>query len=62
MAARVSRAQRPIMSRLAGLTLAGDGEPGFRVKWNGWTRKTAWAEAGFDVTHASAECIVAPNA
>lgn len=49
------------MSRLAGLTLAGDDEPGFRVKWNGWTRKTAWEEAGFDVTHTPTEFIVAPR-
>ena len=49
------------MARLAGLTLAGDDEPGFRVKWNGWTRKTAWEEAGFDVTHTPTEFIVAPR-
>ncbi len=49
------------LSRLAGLTLAGDDEHGFRVKWNGWTRKTAWEEAGFDVTHTPTEFIVAPK-
>ena len=27
------------VARTAGLTLARDDEPGFRVKWNGWTRK-----------------------
>lgn len=50
------------ISRLAGLTLAADDEPGFRVKWNGWTRKTAWEEAGFDVTHTPTEFIVSPKA
>lgn len=49
------------MSRLAGLTLARDDEPGFRVKWNGWTRKGAWEEAGFDVTRTPTAFIVAPK-
>jgi len=49
------------MARQAGLTLARDDEPGFRVKWNGWTRKTAWEEAGFDVAHTPTEFIVAPK-
>ena len=49
------------VARTAGLTLARDDEPGFRVKWNGWTRKTAWEEAGFDVTHTPTEFIVSPK-
>ena len=49
------------VARTAGLTLARDDEPGFRVKWNGWTRKTAWEEAGFDVTHTPTEFIVSPR-
>lgn len=50
------------MARTAGLTLARDDEPGFRVKWNGWTRKGAWEEAGFDVTHTPTDFIVSPKA
>ena len=50
------------MARLAGLALAGDDEPGFRVKWNRWTRKGTWEEAGFDVTHTPTEFIVVPKA
>lgn len=49
------------MSRLAGLTLADDDEPGFRVKWTGWTRKTAWEEAGFDVAHTPKVFVVTPK-
>lgn len=49
------------MARTAGLTLARDDKPGFRVKWNGWTRKGAWEEAGFDVTHTPTEFIVSPR-
>ena len=45
----------------AAVFLARDDEPGFLVKWNGWTRKTAWEEAGFDVTHTPTESIVAPK-
>lgn len=40
------------MSRLAGLTLAGDDEPGFRVRWADAARKAAWKESGFDVSVA----------
>lgn len=36
----------------AGLCLAGDDEPGFRVRWRDYSRKNAWEEAGFDVSAA----------
>lgn len=49
------------VARTAGLTLARDDEPGFRVKWNGWTRKGAWEEAGFDVSATPTEFIVTPK-
>jgi len=50
------------MARLAGLALARDDEPGFRVKWGEMTRKRSWEEAGFDVTHTPKEFIVTPKA
>ena len=49
------------VARQAGLTLARDDEPGFRVRWAGSARKAAWEEAGFDVTHTPTEFIVAPK-
>ena len=45
----------------AGLELARDDEPGFRVKWNGCARKDAWENAGFDVAHTPTGFIVSPK-
>lgn len=50
------------ISRLAGLTLAADDEPGFRVKWGESSRKEAWEDAGFDVTRTPDQFIVSPMA
>ena len=49
------------VARTAGLSLARDDEPGFRVKWNGWTRGAAWEEAGFDVSRTTGKFIVQPK-
>lgn len=49
------------LSRVAGLVLARDDEPGFRVKWGDGSRKEAWEQAGFDVTKAVPEFIVSPK-
>jgi hypothetical protein len=40
------------MTRLAGLTLAKDDEPGFRVRWTDTAQKIAWKDSGFDVSAA----------
>jgi len=50
------------LSRLAGLELAREDEPGFRVKWGDSSRKEAWENAGFDVTKAIRELIISPKA
>ncbi len=49
------------LSRDAGLELARDDEPGFRVKWGDGSRKEAWEQAGFEVTKAVPEFIVSPK-
>jgi hypothetical protein len=49
------------ISRLAGLTLAKDDEPGFRVRWADSARKLAWEETGFDVTWTPDKLIVSPK-
>ena len=46
------------MSTTGGLTLAADDEPGFRVKWRDWSRKTAWEDAGFEVSATPTNFIV----
>lgn len=49
------------LSRAAGLELARDDEPGFRVKWGDRSRKEAWEDAGFEVSQAVKEFIVSPK-
>lgn len=49
------------MGRLAGLELAQDDEPGFRVRWSESARGTAWEEVGFDVTREPTRVVVQPK-
>lgn len=49
------------LSRVAGLELARDDEPGFRVKWGDGSRKEAWEAAGFEVSRAVPQFIVSPK-
>lgn len=46
---------------VAGLTLAADDEPGFRVRWRDYSRKGAWEAAGFEVSATPTEFIVSPK-
>lgn len=50
------------LSRVAGLELARDDEPGFRVKWGDSSKKEAWEDAGFEVTKAVQDFVVSPRA
>lgn len=50
------------MSRDAGLTLATDDEPGFRVRWSESAQGKAWEAAGFYVTLTPTRMVVQPNA
>lgn len=45
----------------AGLHLAKEGEPGFRVFWGEMARAKSWEEAGFDVTRTPVDVIVQPK-
>lgn len=49
------------MGRLAGLELAQDDEPGFRVRWSESAQGKAWEEAGFDVTREPTRVVVQPK-
>ncbi len=49
------------MGRDAGLVLAADDEPGFRVRWSEAAKGTAWEEAGFDVTREPTRVVVQPK-
>jgi hypothetical protein len=49
------------LSRLAGLELARDDEPGFRVRWSESAQEKAWEDAGFDVTRAATRVVVQPK-
>ena len=52
------------MTRLfrdAGLTLAADDEPGFRVRWSESAQGKAWEEVGFDVTREPTRVVVQPK-
>ncbi|WP_461209459.1 hypothetical protein [Desulfocurvus sp. DL9XJH121] len=56
----VSSAQERLAS-LSGLILAGDDEPGFRVRWNDSARGDAWKDAGLGVAQAPGKFIVQPK-
>jgi hypothetical protein len=49
------------LARLAGLELARDDEPGFRVTWGDRSRTEAWEEAGFDVAQTPTVFVVTPK-
>lgn len=49
------------MGRDAGLVLAADDEPGFRVRWSESAQGKAWEEVGFDVTREPTRVIVQPK-
>ena len=50
------------MDVVAGLELAKDDEPGFRVKWTDKAKKTAWEAAGFEAWTSPTALNIRPKA